>query len=181
MLLDYQGTGGQSRRAPQQWPAGTQITFDSNRATLLMFAHPQCPCTRASFGELNRLLARSHGKVAAQVWFFQPSKPAANWARTGLWESAAALPGVAVHQDLDGTQARLFGAETSGAVLLFDTHGHLLFQGGITGSRGHAGDNAGEDAVISLLDGEATKVQQTEVFGCSLLSDCQAPHNEAIK
>jgi hypothetical protein len=34
--------------------------------------------------------------------------------------------------------------------LLFASNGNLLFNGGITGSRGHAGDNAGENGPNAL-------------------------------
>ena len=67
-----------------------------------------------------------------------------------------------------------FGAETSGYVLLYDTHGKLLFKGGITGSRGHAGDNAGESAIVALLEGEKPVLTRTKVYGCSLLNECAA-------
>jgi len=124
--------------------------------------------------ELNRILAQCSGKVVTHVLFFKPAGFPENWARTGLWPSAAAIPGVAVQEDRDGTQARLFGAETSGFVVLYDPLGRLLFKGGITGSRAHAGDNPGEDAVASLLTGHAAGLTQTPVFGCSLLGECQA-------
>jgi hypothetical protein len=149
--------------------------LDQKHDTLIMFAHPQCPCSRASIEELNRLLARSHGNVAAQVWFFKPAGFPADWTRSDLWRSAAAIPGVTVHDDPDGAQARLFGAETSGYVLLYDPRGQLRFKGGITGSRGHAGDNDGEDAIVSLLAGQQVNLKQTPVYGCSLLGKCQAP------
>ena len=62
--------------------------------------------------------------------------------RCHSWRSAAAIPGVTVHVDHDGGEARRFGAETSGFVVLYDAHGELLFAGGITTGRGQAGDNA---------------------------------------
>ncbi|MDB6123846.1 MAG: hypothetical protein JWQ71_2839 [Pedosphaera sp.] len=174
VILNYQNAGGRVGVMPQHWPKGTFARLDHNRDTLIMFAHPQCPCTRASLEELNRLLAQGHGKVAAHVIFFKPGKSPSGWTQTGLWRSAAAIPGVTVHEDLDGAQARLFGAETSGHVLLYDTHGKLLFQGGITGGRGHAGDNAGENTIISLLGGQDPHLKQTQVYGCSLLEKCEA-------
>jgi hypothetical protein len=173
-ILNYQNTSGPAGVTLQQWPSGAQITLDHNRDTLLMFAHPQCPCTRASLEELNRLLARSQGKAATQVLFFKPGKFPDDWTRTDLWRNAAAIPGVTVHEDLDGVQARLFGAETSGYVLLYDIHGQLLFQGGITGSRGHVGDNAGENAIVSLLNGQDANLKRTQVYGCSLLGKSEA-------
>ena len=180
-ILNYQSTSGAVGIAPEHWPTGTQITLDSQRDTLVMFAHPQCPCTRASMEELNRLLARTEGKVAAQVFFFKPDKFSGDWVHSDLWKSAAAIPGVVVREDPNGAQARLFGAETSGDVLLYDTHGQLLFKGGITGSRGHAGDNAGENAIVARLQGQAVSLKQTPVYGCSLLGKCEIPMEISAK
>ena len=174
MITNYQNTSGAAGAVPGHWPAGTQIALDSKHDTLIMFAHPQCPCTRASMEELNRLLAQCPGQVAAHVLFLKPEIFSNDWMRTDLWRSASAIPGVTVHEDSDGAQARLFGAETSGDVLLYDTHGQLLFKGGITGSRGHAGDNAGENAIASLLAGQSVSLKQTPVYGCSLLGKCEA-------
>jgi hypothetical protein len=80
------------------------------------------------------------------------------------------MPGVNVHEDVDGATARLFGAETSGFVVLYDPRGKLLFKGGITSSRGHAGDNLGEDTIASLLAGQIARSTRTPVYGCSLLT-----------
>lgn len=173
MILNYQNAGGRAGIAPQHWPAGTQLVLDRNRDTLIMFAHPKCPCTRASVEELNRLMARSNGKVAAQVWFFKPGEFPKDWTQTSLWASAAAIPGVVAHEDTDGEESRRFGAETSGYVLLYDTHGQLLFNGGITAGRSHAGDNAGENTVVSLLATQKVKLKHTEVYGCPLLGECK--------
>ncbi|MGA2869015.1 MAG: hypothetical protein ABSF34_07635 [Verrucomicrobiota bacterium] len=180
-ILNYQSTSGEVATVPENWPAGTQITLDSRRDTLVMFAHPQCPCTRASMEELNRLLARTEGRVAARVLFFKPDNFSGDWVHSDLWKSAAAIPGIVVCEDTNGMQARLFGAETSGYVLLYDTHGRLLFNGGITGSRGHAGDNAGEDAIIARLQGQAVSLKQTPVYGCSLLGKCEMPMETSAK
>jgi hypothetical protein len=170
MIFNYQGASGRTGATPERWPAAAQITPDLHRATLVMFAHPQCPCTRASMEELNRLLARHQGQVTVHVMFIQPEGFTASQVQSGLWQSAAAMPDVTVHADTNGVQAKLFGAETSGYVLLYDAQGRLLFRGGITGGRGHAGDNAGEDAIGALLAGNVSDSQQTPVYGCSLLS-----------
>jgi len=171
LILNYQSIGGRTGTAPEHWPPGTQITPDSKRDTLIMFAHPQCPCTRASMEELNRLMARNRGLVAAHVMFFKPKTFSNDWAQSDLWHSAAAIPDVEVHTDTNGVQAQRFGAETSGYVLLYDVQGRLLFRGGITGGRGHAGDNAGESTISSLLAEAAAHYKQTPVYGCSLLND----------
>jgi hypothetical protein len=172
VLAKYQGTQGAVGTTPAQWPAGTQITLNPKQDTLIMFAHPQCPCTRASIEELNRLLGKADGKLVAHVYFFSPRDHQSDWVKTDLWRSAAAIPGVSVHEDVDGREARLFGAETSGYVLVYDTYGQLLFNGGITESRGHAGENAGENTIVALVSGQATSLKQTPTFGCSLMGEC---------
>jgi hypothetical protein len=169
-IFSYENTAGSTGKISQQWPARTQIAPDSSRDTLVMFVHPQCPCTRASVEELNRLLAQNRGRVAAHVFFFKPEKFPKNWTQTDLWRSVAAIPGVAVQEDLDGALAQKFGAETSGFTALYDPQGKLLFSGGITAGRGHIGDNAGESALAALLAGRGGAMTQTPVFGCSLLA-----------
>ena len=173
MVLNYQTASGSSGITPEHWPAETQIPLDSKRDTLIMFAHPQCPCTRASVEELNRLLAKCDSRIAAHVLFSRPENSPADWTQTSLRQSVAAIPGVTVQDDFNNAIAQKFGAETSGFVLLFNPQGQMLFKGGITGSRGHAGDNAGEEAIITLVNGKTSTIKQTPVFGCSLFNkDC---------
>jgi hypothetical protein len=180
-VLKYQNTNGPTGLTPEHWPAKTSLAHDPKRDTLVMFVHPQCPCTQASMEELNRLLAHAGDKVAAQILFFRPGQFTEQWTHAALWHSASAIPGVTVADDADGTQAHLFGADTSGYVLLYDTDGQLLFKGGITGSRGHAGDNAGEAAIVALLNGQTASVKQTPVYGCSLSGKCEASQEIVAK
>jgi hypothetical protein len=84
------------------------------------------------------------------------------------------IPGVTVHLDDAGREARLFASMTSGETLLFDAEGRLKFHGGITASRGHSGDNAGRDALEALLRGQASQQVITPVFGCSLFDSPRA-------
>lgn len=169
-LLKYESTAGKIGRIPEHWPEGTSISLDRRHPTLLMFAHPKCPCTRASLEELNRILARCGETVTVRILFFKPSNPSAEWEQTAsLHRTAAAIPGVEVMDDPDCALALKFGAETSGCVALYTPQGELLFRGGITGSRGHVGDNAGQTALVSLLEGRKTNLKQTDVYGCSLV------------
>jgi hypothetical protein len=119
--------------------------------------------------ELNRLLAQSHGEVSPHVLFFAPEKSSSDWTEGSLWSSAKAIPGVMAESDSAGVKARLFGAETSGYVVVYSPSGELLFHGGITAGRGHAGDNSGEQAILSLLSTHEAPTRQTRVFGCALL------------
>src|SRR4051812_25031914 len=78
-MFRYQSTVGEFGRTPERWPMSAPISLDSGRPTLLVFAHPQCPCTRASLEELNRVLARAQSNVVVHVWFFEPSPRPREW------------------------------------------------------------------------------------------------------
>jgi hypothetical protein len=114
-------------------------------------------------------MAHVHGNVDAYVLFLKPGKSDADWDDTGLRRNTARIPGVTVLTDVDGEEARGFGAETSGYTLLFDANGHRVFSGGITASRGHEGENVGESAIVSLVNNRPA-LRSTSVFGCSLSS-----------
>jgi hypothetical protein len=133
-----------------------------------MLAHPHCPCTRASVGELALIMANAREPVSAYVLFLKPEGSSADWEKTDLWRSAACIPGVTVLADLNGDEARRFGVETSGHTLLFDSDGRLAFSGGITHSRGHSGDNLGRKSLVSLLNNQSAARAETYVFGCAL-------------
>jgi len=173
VMSSYQDTPGNVAGTPKRWPSEALISLAQNRMTLVMFAHPKCPCTRASVEELNRLLARSSGQIETHVFFLKPKESPEDWTQTDLWRTTAAIPGVNVHEDFGGAQGRCFGAETSGYVALYDTSGKLLFKGGITAGRGHGGDNPGASAIISLSNGLTTALKQTPVYGCSLIGSCE--------
>lgn len=171
LLWSYNSTPGAAAAALERWPAGSRIRPAADRATLVMLAHPRCPCTRASLGELARLMAQARpGRVAAYVLFVKPSGFADGWEQTDLSASAAAIPGVTVVRDDEGVEARRFRAATSGQTMLYDAGGRLLFSGGITGARGHEGDNAGRAAVVSLLNADEAGQAGTPVFGCPLFA-----------
>src|SRR5205823_4367479 len=127
-------------------------------------------CTRASMAELAQLMARVQGKVQGYVLFYTPRDSGTDWQNTDLRRSAAQIPEVTALSDIDGAEAERFGAETSGHTFLFDPSGRLLFSGGITASRGHAGNNPGENAIVSLVNSRTGDRDRTFVFGCSLIN-----------
>lgn len=149
-------------------PVADLSRIESRGYTLVMVAHPRCPCTRASVTELSRLMTRLPERLTATVWFYVPAGELAEWAQTGLWKSAAVLPHVAVKADFEGRMAAKLGLETSGHVLLFDPTGRRVFSGGITGTRGHEGDNAGRGALEALVLGQTAEPATTPVFGCAI-------------
>jgi hypothetical protein len=178
VLFDYENTPGPVGALSATWP-GVQIKQATDGPTLVMLAHPHCPCTAASIGELAQIMARLEGRVTAYVIFVRPKGARGEWEDTDLRRSAEAIPGVQVIFDADGVEAHRFGAETSGHTELFGADGRLLFSGGITASRGHAGDNAGENAIVALLNKQTPVRTQTRVFGCAL-ADRSETHLTAL-
>jgi hypothetical protein len=176
LLWGYENGPGQAAAPPSHWPPDSSIHLATDRATLVMLTHPHCPCTRASIGELARLMAQAQGRLTAYTIFLKPTGSSDDWQKSDLWQTAASIPGVCVLQDDGGREARRFHAATSGQTLLYDPSGRLLFSGGITGSRGHSGDNAGRSAIVSLLNTGEAEAAETFVFGCPLFdthSECR--------
>jgi hypothetical protein len=167
-LRNYQNMPGRAGVASGLWPGRSPIVRPTDRPILIMAVHPHCPCTRASVGELALLMTRLQGQLSACVLFYKPKRFAANWEKTDLWQSAARIPGVTVRSDMDGVEARRFGAFTSGQTLVYDKSGRLLFSGGITDSRGHWGDNAGFQMIVSQITRGRRPPLHSPVFGCSL-------------
>ena len=166
----YENGAGVPAHAGPSWPSDTSLAAASDRPTLVFLAHPQCSCTTASLGELAEALARARTLPKTFVVFLKPSSMPDGWEKTALWTDAEKLPGATLVRDEDGREAARFGTVTSGQTLLYDAHGHLIFSGGITGSRGHAGDNAGRSALVDLLNDAATTASGTNVYGCSLVA-----------
>ena len=171
LLWNYENAPGPTSLSPVQWPEGSRIERDPELPTLVMVAHPHCPCTRASVGELARVIAQTYGKVRPHIVVVKPPGAAEDWVNSDLVVAGESIPGVKVIIDEGGVEARLFNALTSGHTFLYDHHGRLLFSGGITASRGHSGDNAGRSSIVSLLRNEQPDQQETFVFGCQLFDD----------
>ncbi len=166
LLAWYGGSPGRSQSAPPQWPVNSKIVPDRKTDTLVLFAHPHCPCTRASLAELERIVAHCSGAVTTWVVFLKPLDADSEWDQTDLIGTATAIPGAHVLQDMDGVEARRFHASTSGQTMLYSKQGELLFSGGITVARGHQGDNAGRAAIEACLTGGVPECRETPVYGC---------------
>jgi hypothetical protein len=151
------------------FPRSSAVQLVSDKPTLVLFAHPHCPCTRASLHELDGILAETQNRVSVTVVFTIPDGVPAGWEQGDLWNSATNIPGLRVIRDRGGQEAHRFDVKGSGHVLLYAPSGKLFFSGGITESRGHEGDNEGHSAVVSFILNGHAPVSDTPVFGCSLL------------
>lgn len=157
-IFAHATTAGERGGTPAQWPAESHLPRGTG-ATVAIFVHPDCPCSRASLAELASL--SRDASVAIDVVVAGPEVAG------DLWDQAGALSGAHRLAD-DGSEAARFGARTSGHVVVYDRTGALQFAGGITGERGHVGDNAGRAAVQRILDGERGALPSHPVFGCAL-------------
>jgi hypothetical protein len=142
--LNYENGPAAAGQPPPEWPSQSGIHRRAGLPTIVVMAHPHCPCTRATVGELAVLMARVQKRVTAVVVFVIPNGVPEKWEQTELRRQAAMIPGVTVVDDPGGKEAASFGALASGQTMLYDAAGKLQFNGGITASRGHSGDNAGE-------------------------------------
>lgn len=165
-LWQYAGVPGDSGSPPTTWPVQSKIARDG-RPTLLIFAHPLCPCTRATLAELERLVASCRDQFDAHVLFIAPEGTDSSWQDTELLRMARRIPHVTVHVDAGRRETDLFRERTSGACLVYGANGQLLFNGGLTAARGHEGDNPGTDAIKALMTRHGEQ-PATPVFGCPL-------------
>ena len=168
-LSFFDGTAGRQDSAPLKWPTASSVRQAPGSFSLLVFAHPRCPCSRATFEELSHALSTRQSMsrpVAVTVLFVRPGD--SSWNKADTWNQAAMIPFTRVVWDDSGDEARRFSAKTSGIVLLYSPTGELLFQGGITDSRGHAGDNYNLARLVDSMSTGSRSLSGNFVFGCSL-------------
>ena len=174
-MAAYANRPGAPAQAPAEWPEATRLPRDRTRPTLIVIAHPKCDCTRATLTELANVMGQAGSQARAFVVVIKPTDVNDGWEDTALGARAASIPGVTVVRDAGLQEAEAFGTFTSGQALLYGSNGRLLFSGGLTVSRGHEGENAGETSVLRLIEGAAPLNTTTPVFGCSLFSEKPAP------
>lgn len=164
----YKMTPGQAATPSRLWPRESEIPRNAQQATLVLFVHPHCPCTQATVSELARLMTTLRGQLSARVLFIRPDQFSEEWVKTELWTEVRRIPGVQTFVDRNGKEAQLFGSFTSGQVFVYAPDGRLMFEGGITPSRGHEGDSLGVRRIISWVRTGHADQAQSAVFGCAL-------------
>ena len=162
----YESTPGKQFSVPAAWPGSALVSVDGERATLMMFVHPLCACTRASLSELREALDKMDRAPAVWVVLLSPQGIVKDW-NEHIAAIAQRIPEATIVTDVEGKAADRFGASTSGHIVAYDRDGKLMFSGGITGGRGHVGDNDGRrDLLAALRAGE--HVHDHPIFGCGL-------------
>lgn len=166
-LLRYSFASGKTSVAPRNIPADLGIPAQSVRPQLLLALHPRCPCSRATVNELAKILSRAPHCSDVTVLLYKPPNELDSWLEGALLDACRRMH-CQVRPDPGGRLAASLGSLTSGGVVLYDADGKLRYQGGITSSRGHEGDNAGERAIIEILQGHRDSHRSMPVFGCPI-------------
>lgn len=173
-LMNYETTPGKPGIPPKDFPRDTKLKLSSDKDTLVMFVHPQCPCTKASLEQLAPLSLKNNLEI--KIVHFKPSIKPDGWSEKWQLGDWTKNPSVQIIEDIDGAEARRFNAKTSGQTYLFEPDGKLVFAGGITPARGVAGDNKGFDHLSLALsrnkrDANDSNKKNSLVFGCNLLNE----------
>jgi hypothetical protein len=131
---------------------------------------------------LASIAASYRDRFAAHAILYRPDSPSKDWDRAeAAATDMAPLPGLRRWSDQGGWLGRQFGVETSGHVLLFDLDGELLFEGGITPSRGHRGENPGLEALVAHIERREIVPGPSPIFGCPILEPLSTSTAEAAR
>jgi hypothetical protein len=181
VFIEHKGKPAMAGAVPETWPRNDSLVLSLQDPSLVMFAQPRCPCTKASIRQLATLTSQASGKFHASVVFCEPEDPSEMWTNTPTTRLARSIPGVHVVWDRGGRLAHRFGVETSGHTVLYHANGRLLFSGGIAGEHGRS-ESKGFDIVLNQVNqGPGAVGTKTKVFGCSLFEECDASAMEKMK
>lgn len=166
-MADYSYTPGASGAPSVAWPESTSLARESGRFTLVLGLHPECPCSRATVTELGGILTELQGRPLDVIALFDDTIPGAPARDSDLFHDTARLPGVRTMAVSMREELQRFDFRTSGEVRLYRPDGALVYQGGITGGRGHPGANPGATAVVAAVrTGGTTVPSAAPAFGC---------------
>jgi hypothetical protein len=150
------------------WPAESRLSVPAEAWRVVLFAHPLCPCTRATLNELDRLTLHVPAETSFTVVFNTNGLKPSDVEASPTLTFAQKMPSVTTVPDPDGQETDAFQATVSGEVFAFDPSGILVFHGGITPSRGHEGGSIGAKRLFQLLKGKTHQPYNGPVFGCRL-------------
>ena len=103
---------GMAALAKHQYAPGESVLFGSEAlalnaspshmddvaSQLVVYLHPECPCSEATVEELDRMMTRCGSRLTAKVMMFRPDGVSADWGDTNVQRRAARIPGVVVGQ-----------------------------------------------------------------------------------
>lgn len=148
-------------------PSPEAVTLD-RPWQLLIGLHPKCPCSNSSVVELRKLMELNSDRVRCRALVFVPKHVPRDWAETSCVAELRSIPGVITEFDYGGERLQDVGILTSGGTILYDRSDKILFQGGITPSRGHEGPNLGSESITAIVEGRECATTVTPIFGCRM-------------
>lgn len=164
-LENFSGSAGKSTRAPASLPLESRLVSKSGKPLFLVFIHPKCSCSHATYIELKKLKPYLQG-VEVKVIFNLFDQQSTDWSKTDLWEKFSSLPDVEMVIDSKSRETKIYQVTTSGHAFLYDEKLRLVFSGGLTPSRGHEGQTNGQIFVKSWLKNRSSQSFIEKVFGC---------------
>src|SRR5277367_4862072 len=90
-LHRYAYTEGTAAKPPSRWPANSRIPRNEG-FKLIVFAHPECPCSRATLRELAIIVGHSREQLDVHVCFYAPRSMREKWRTSDVWSDAPVLP-----------------------------------------------------------------------------------------
>src|SRR4051794_27195181 len=91
LIARYKATPGELGSAPDAWPGASAIQPTPGLANVVLFAHPQCPCTKASMTELARLADELGPTAAIHVVLVRPADAEVGFEEGTLADRARAI------------------------------------------------------------------------------------------
>lgn len=168
-LNAYANTPGERASASATFPLLSQVQTENGKSTLILFVHPKCACSVATVAELDRLFPKISSQAIVNVIFLKPEEFSDQDVRGDLWDRAKLISGAVLKIDSGNRESDLYGAKTSGQTFLYDSAGYLVFEGGLTSSRGHTGDSKGQQDILHYFENPINWTLATSsVFGCGL-------------
>jgi hypothetical protein len=150
-----------------RWPASEALPLLHDKPNILIFLHPKCSCSVASIAEFRRLVDSLSGRVHVRAILMKYQQVRSKEIPEGF-ASLFEIPEIKISRDDDGIISKSLGALTSGIVYLIDEEGLVVYQGGLTASRGHGGITAGSEFIRAWVTKRDDKTFMQKVFGCHL-------------
>lgn len=149
----------------KQWSEVKEIPLSFEQPNLVMFLHSNCDCSLATLEELKKIHDSHKGsfKVNFLVAVYQQDKGPKEF-----WSLLEKFPAASVILDEGGKVAARIGAKTSGVTYLIDQDKRVVFQGGLTPSRGHRGETSGQKFISQWIQDQRPVTFYEKVFGCIL-------------
>jgi len=176
IVIDHSARPGEQGNAPSTWPGHSQLHLSSQQSTVLLFAHPHCPCTRSSLSELAAAAQQLPSPPTIYVVIADIDRHSQTpLEKTLSWQTARNYACFHLVRDMDAIECRRFGANTSGEVRVYSSSGRLVFSGGLTAARNHEGTNRSREAFTAIVASPElhanSPVTNTPVFGCPIILD----------